>query len=140
MNLQIDSKLLEDEVPILGINEVLQLDWDDFGRLVNLEVQGYGPRMSAKKPLPPKEPLRDYWSSVKKEVFLLLCTKDRKYSKIRSQISRKGKSATLYVLSAISAWLATVIGAPLAMLTPLVAALLLAISKVGLNAWCSLKS
>jgi hypothetical protein len=139
MDLQIDTDILYAEVPILSANKMMKLDWDDFGYHMNLYVQGFGPKASAKPPVnTPAEPPKDYWSAVKREVFAMLCTKDRKYAAIRTKIKKMGREQTAFILAAISAWLATVIGAPLAMTTPLVAALLLAIAQVGLNAWCSI--
>jgi hypothetical protein len=79
---------------------------------------------------------KNYWSSVKTEVFTLLCTEDAKYSDIRDRLSKHSDIATLYILSTLSIWLSSLLGASLAIITPLVGTLLYAIAKLGMGAWC----
>jgi hypothetical protein len=83
---------------------------------------------------------RDYWSEVKKEIYLLLCTKDKKYSDIRSRFSKDSNTATTAVVSMLSAAIAAQIGVVAGIVTPLVSLLLYGILKLGLNSWCNLQS
>jgi hypothetical protein len=137
---EIDTELLVQEVPYLSMIEKQDYDWDDLGDLLNLQIQGLGPRNAA----PPDEPPmmgfqllpKDYWSSVKTEVFTLLCTEDAKYAEIRDRLSKHSGTATLYILSTLSVWLSSLLGASLAMITPLVGTVLYAIAKLGVGGWC----
>ena len=139
---KIDTKLLIEAVPYLSMIEMQDYDWDDLGKLLNLHVQGAGPRAALN--IPPDQwnyssPLlrpTDYWSSVKAEVFTLLCTDDEKYSDLRDRLSKHSDTATLYILSTISVWLSSHLTASLAVITPLVGTVLYAVSKLGIAGWC----
>lgn len=80
---------------------------------------------------------KQLWEAVKKEVFALFCTKDRKYAGIRRKIGKYKEAGTLQILTAIALWLSGIIGVAPAMLTPLVATVLYAIASMGGNAWCA---
>src|SRR5437899_10658128 len=75
---QIDTKLLIEEVPYLSMIEMQDYDWDNLGEMLNLHVQGAGPRAALKRDEWADSHLhvrpKDYWSSVKAEVFTLLRT------------------------------------------------------------------
>ncbi len=143
---KIDTNLLIEAVPYLSMIEMQDYDWDDLGKLLNLHVQGVGPRAALN--IPPNQwnqrndsilrLLRptDYWSSVKAEVFTLLCTDDEKYSDLRDRLSKHSDTTTLYILSTISMWLSSHLTASLAVITPLVGTVLYAVSKLGIAGWC----
>lgn len=142
---QIDTKLLIEAVPYLSMIEMQDFDWDELGELLNKQVQGAGPRASLKIPSdewitnyssPTWSKSKDYWSSVEAEVFTLLCTDDTKYSDIRERLSKHSGTATLYILSTISVWLSSRLGASLAMITPLVGTVLYGVAKLGIAGWC----
>jgi hypothetical protein len=139
---QIDTKLLIEAVPYLSMIEMQDYDWEELGELLNLHVQGAGP-IAGVNALPDSWKsnnirLRptDYWSSVKAEVFTLLCTDDEKYSGLRDRLSKHSGTATLYILSTISVWVSSHLGASLAMITPLVGTTLYAVAKLGVGGWC----
>ena len=46
---QIDTKLLIEEVPYLSMIEMQDYDWDNLGEMLNLHVQGAGPRAALKR-------------------------------------------------------------------------------------------
>jgi len=137
---QIDTKLLIEEVPYLSMIEMQDYDSDNLGEMLNLHVQGAGPRAALKRDEWADSHLhvrpKDYWSSVKAEVFTLLCTDDAKYSDLRDRLSKHSDTATLYILSTISVWLSSRLGASLAMITPLVGTVLYAVAKLGVAGWC----
>src|SRR5437773_11591884 len=70
---QIDTKLLIEEVPYLSMIEMQDYDWDHLGEMLNLHVQGAGPRAALKRDEWVDSHLhvrpKDYWSSVKAEVL-----------------------------------------------------------------------
>ena len=138
----IDTEALINEVPYLTMIEKQGYDWEQLGTLLNLHVQGLGPRNSAGDEPPmlgfqiaPK----DYWSSVKFQIFELLCTDNEKYAETRKRLTGHTDTATIYLLSTLSVWLATTLSTSVAMIMPLVGTVLYAIAKLGLGAWCELR-
>lgn len=61
---------------------------------------------------------------------------DKKYNKERAQLIGKVEVAKTAVVSAVSAAVATQVGAAAALLIPPVAVLLHIVGKVGIQAWC----
>ena len=135
---QIDTTRLIEAVPYLSMLETQDYDWDDLGKLLNLQVQGAGPKAALDPGHQWYSSFRptDYWSSVKAEVFTLLCTNDDKDSDVRERLSKHSDTTTLYILSTISVWLSSKLGASLAMITPLVGTVLYAVAKLGIGGWC----
>jgi hypothetical protein len=140
------SKLDETELlaacPYISILNEQKIDVDTLGYGLSLTFQGWGPRGMAGKAqnylgfltLP-----RDYWAEVKKEIYLLICTKDRKYAAIRTHFKKKSNASTTAIVGMLSATVATQIGAAAGIVTPLVALLLYGLLKVGVNSWCNLQ-
>ena len=138
---KLDEKELEQECPYISIVRVQKMDVDVVGWELSRSAQGFGIQNSARKPpagmFPPKPP-RDFWAEIKKEFYQLLCTNDRKYAKLRTQLNKKSTTATTVILSSISVEVAVHLGVTAGMLTPLIALMLYAILKLGLNSWCNL--
>jgi len=139
---EIDRNVLLEECPYLSLIEEQGMSWDEVGRLLDLHLQGAGPRASANRDtysfglqLKPKT----YWESVKKEIFTLLCTKDKKYSEIRKRLEIGTGITTIYVLSTISVWLSNLLSAQFNLIAPLVATVLYAVTQIGVSAWCELE-
>lgn len=133
---------LESECPYISIIRIQKWDIDFSGRELSLSAQGFGTQNSLRKPPPnwkPPAPPRDLWTEVKREFYLLVCTKDRKYADLRSQLDRKSRPATTTIVSMTSAAVATQLGVTAGMITPLVALALYAILKLSLNSWCNVE-
>lgn len=140
------SKLNETELiaacPYISILNEQKIDIDTLGYGLSLTFQGCGPVGTANKDqkylgfltLP-----RDYWAEVKKEIYLLICTKDRKYSAIRTRFKKKSNASTTAIVGMLSATVATQLGAAAGIVTPLVALLLYGLLTVGVNSWCNLQ-
>jgi hypothetical protein len=140
------SKLNETELiaacPYISILNEQKIDIDTLGYGLSLTFQGHGPVDMANKDqnglgfltLP-----RDYWVEVKKEIYLLICTKNRKYSAIRTHFKKKSNASTTAIVGMLSATVATQLGAAAGIVTPLVALLLYGLLKVGVNSWCNLQ-
>jgi hypothetical protein len=77
-----------------------------------------------------------YWHHVRSEFFILLCTKDTRYAALRRQLASKGKHTETAVVTTISAAVGSSIGLVAGALVPLVALCLLAVVKVGKEAYC----
>jgi hypothetical protein len=140
------SKLNEADLievcPYISILNNQKINIDALGYGLSLTFQGCGPVAKVKErenfmgflTLP-----RDYWAEVKKEIYLLVCTKDRKYSDIRNHFKKKSTTSTTAIVGMLSATVATQIGAAAGIVTPLVALLLYGLLKVGVNSWCNLQ-
>src|ERR1035437_6671259 len=51
-----------------------------------------------------------YWEQIKKEIRLLICTKDKKYTELRKHLTETGKHSKAPVVGMISATLASSMG------------------------------
>jgi hypothetical protein len=76
----------------------------------------------------------NYWARVKRELHILICTKHAKYASLRRQLG-KGKTQTAIVMS-IGATIGATIGISAAVISPFVTLGLIALVRVGKNAWC----
>lgn len=81
-----------------------------------------------------------YWDRVKKEIRLLICTKDKKYSELRKRLSDAGKHSKAPVVGMISATLASSMGVAVGVISGLVAVAIFAILQIGINAYCAAAS
>jgi hypothetical protein len=77
------------------------------------------------------------WRRVKHEMNLLLCTKDKKYAALRKQLSKEGAYTHGAIVSAIAAAVGASLGLVSGLLVPLVALMLVAMLKVGKEAYCA---
>lgn len=79
---------------------------------------------------------KDIGPRIIQEVHTLLCTDDKKYTKIREQLKGEGITSANVLVYVISNVVAIHAGMAAAICVPLVALLLAAVVKVGLAAWC----
>lgn len=75
---------------------------------------------------------------IKAEFRLLVCTNSSKYTAVRNSINKHGSSITIMAVSTIAAAIATVLGITAGVVVPIVSILLLALTSIGINAWCGL--
>jgi hypothetical protein len=140
----LDEKELRGLCPYISILEGQKMDIETIGYGLSLELQGMGMLNSADKKIQERyaelrlKP-RDYWAEVKKELYILLCTKDKKYADLRSRFSKDSGPATTTFVGMLSATIATQLGAVEGVVTPLIALLLYGMIKLGLNSWCNLQ-
>jgi phage shock protein PspC (stress-responsive transcriptional regulator) len=118
---------------ILNHRDIAELSPDELERLIKIEPvkMSRGGRVIAKK----SRRRQNYWTRVKKEIHILICTNDKKYATLRRQFT-KGKSQTALVTMICGA-IADYIGLSPAVIMPIVAVLLLSFLEVGINAYCA---
>lgn len=78
----------------------------------------------------------EYWQALKKEFRILLCTNDKKYQKLRRNLAKSHDKAQLAIVSTISAAVASSVGVIAGALVPVCAMLLIAVLKLGKEAFC----
>ena len=123
--------------PYISIIEKQGFTWDELGRQLDLEQQGFGAKASASNDRSYfKRPPMDFWSALKKELRILICTDDEKYEELRKKINENKTSVTAFTVSTISATLAPIVGTTVAALSPLVGIALYAMIILGKNTWC----
>jgi D-alanyl-D-alanine carboxypeptidase len=85
------------------------------------------------------QPRRRYWQRVKRELHILLCTNDKKYSSLRRLFGKESQNTQAFIASSITSGITPYVGggAPAAMIAPLVTLGLIALLRVGTNAWCA---
>ena len=79
----------------------------------------------------------NYWRRVKTELHILICTSDKKYAGLRSQIRKHGTTTQVALVSNVASGIALSLGFAAAALVPFVAMALLAFVQMGANAWCA---
>lgn len=82
----------------------------------------------------------DYWRSVKEEVYLLLCTDDAKYSALLGRLTTTGRVTGPVVIAMIATAVSKELGFGTTLITPFVVLCLIAVVRVGTQAWCRLAS
>ncbi len=83
-----------------------------------------------------KRPAR-LWARFKSQFHLLICTNDRRHSKLRKQMEKTGSQLQIAVTAAIGASIGPRIGVPAtAVLVPLGAICLLILAGVGKQVFC----
>ena len=78
----------------------------------------------------------EYWQRFKNEFRLLLCADDKKYASLRKELSQYGGRAQLAIVSTIAASIAASVGVTVGALVPLCAICLIAVLKMGKEAFC----
>jgi hypothetical protein len=85
----------------------------------------------------PRDIARDYWSLFKKEFHAFLCTKDKKYAALRKQLFTSASRSQVAITSTISAAISQHVGLEAGILVPFCALCLIAVLKIGREAFCS---
>lgn len=80
---------------------------------------------------------KSYWGLVKKEMHLLICTKDKKYTALRKKLNDAGRQTKTPVVALVSAALASSLGLAAGVISGLVAIALFAALQIGINAYCA---
>ena len=79
----------------------------------------------------------DYWWQFKNEFKLLVCTQDKKYQTLRKKLIKKADKSHTTIVSAIAAVVAANFGVTAGVLIPFVAMCLIAILRMGIEAFCA---
>lgn len=102
--------------------------WLSSGGLINTATFGGLPSSASNK---------NYYQCLKDELNKLICGDDT-YVEEKKQIRRKGNLINVYAASQIAIFLSPVIGVSVPILTPAIVLMLHVISKVSVNAYCSM--
>lgn len=86
-----------------------------------------------------ERPPKKYWECVKAEVFLLVCTKDNKYAKLRKQLNDSTARAQTPAVWLVASGIAATLGISAAVIAGLCAVALYGIVKVGKEAYCEVE-
>lgn len=132
----------------LTIEATALIAWD-IGAVANAEEVanfmyrgGRLPPQASTRPPPSEDrrPDRKYWEFVKTEMHTFLCTDDKKYRSLWTQITELQKKSTTAIVGLIATFLAASVGATATLLSGFVAVCLYAALKVGKEAYCSYAS
>lgn len=77
-----------------------------------------------------------YWKDLKKEFKTFICTKDKRYASLRRDLERFSRRSQTAIVSMIAAAMATYVGVAAGILTPFCALCILALMKIGKEAFC----
>ena len=78
-----------------------------------------------------------YWGKVKEEIRILLCTKNKKYSRLRTELESYGENTKHTVVALVSSAIGSSIGVASGIITGLVAIALFAVVRIGISAYCA---
>jgi hypothetical protein len=123
---------------------VLLHKWDEvWPRSINRNISDIVNWMSLQAPAPKKQPPEPkpvwsvtYWAAFKTEFLIFLCTKNRKYQGLRRQVATYGRGSQVAAVGAISAAIGANTGVAAGVLTPIVIICLIAVLKLGKEAFC----
>jgi hypothetical protein len=79
----------------------------------------------------------DYWERLKCEFKILLCTNDKKYAHLRKELGVAAKKSQTAIVSMIAAAMASAFGVVAGVLVPFCALCLVAVAKLGREAFCT---
>lgn len=102
------------------------------------------PQAMAKKPregelvemLRDNRPPKAYWECVTAEIYLLVCTNDRKYATLRKQLDDSAIRAKTPVVWLVASGVSATLGISAALIAGLCAVALYGVIKVGKEAYC----
>jgi hypothetical protein len=77
-----------------------------------------------------------YWTRLKQEFVIFLCTEDKKYADLRRKIDSAGTKSQTTIVSMIAAAVAINVGLAAGALVPFCALLMLGMVRIGKNAFC----
>jgi len=84
-------------------------------------------------------PPKKYWEQVKKEMYLLICTEDEKYIKLRKEIAKATKKSGASITAVVAATLGDLLGVEATLLTGFCAIALFGVAKIGKEAYCKIE-
>jgi hypothetical protein len=79
----------------------------------------------------------EYWDNLKVEFRILVCTKEKKYASLRRKMETAGRKSQTALVSMLAAAMATYIGVAAGVLVPFCALCLIAVLKLGKEAFCN---
>jgi hypothetical protein len=79
---------------------------------------------------------KHYWLELRREMFILICTDDKKYADLRKKIGKEGGRSETALVGLISAGIAASMGIAWGALVPFVALLLIAVARMSKNVFC----
>lgn len=84
--------------------------------------------------VPPDAP--PYWSRLKNEFRILLCTKDKRYADLRKKLEANARKSQLALVSIVAAAMGHYVGVAAGILVPFCALCLIAFLRMGREAFC----
>jgi hypothetical protein len=90
----------------------------------------------ARKSAGARRPSPNYWGRVRDEIHKLACTSDPRYASLRRELTAHSGKTQTAIVGVIAAYVASVLGLATGAVVPLVAVCLIALLRVGKNAFC----
>jgi len=139
----LDESELKYEAPSLFV-----FDEDPEGAAIFMYKEGYPApinavgddekfRKTSKAELEARPPKR-YWEQVKSEMFILICTNDKKYDSLRKSLQETTDKSTKYILASIAGAVGGVLGVEAGILSGFCAIILHSIIKIGKETYCAI--
>jgi hypothetical protein len=130
------AELLASTLTEKGLQEIVaQSAPDDLLKIFSRPLDGSFAVMSMWRRGPADEG-PGFGSKIREEMHLLICTSDRKYAKLRVEITKRARAGELVVVSTIAAVFAKNIGAAAGAMSAFIAVCLMVLLKVGKEAFC----
>ncbi|WP_299768969.1 hypothetical protein [uncultured Pseudoteredinibacter sp.] len=144
--------LLEIEFDNPDYSGVPLKEWGDLLTLSSGEFLSRGVGLAYMTPMPAKPKPNDeksemesdvnealtLWKSVAREFYKLLCTKDRKYTKLRKKLNTSANEGSKILIGAVAAAFAAEIGVAGAAIMAFCTSLVYAAIKLGIEGYCAI--
>ncbi|TRX72579.1 hypothetical protein [Carboxylicivirga sp. M1479] len=107
----------------------------DFYDVIGRQLTGEGSSKTMLLNTGPAISKSSFWDKVKKEVYIFICTSDKKYKTERNLIGKNFKEVATIIATAIAGTFSLGTGVVVGIVTNI----LISIVKVNQNAWCELQ-
>lgn len=94
------------------------------------------PKTARLRPGEEPPPIPQYWQAFRREFLIFLCTDDKKYAELKQRLASASDKSQTAVVSTIAAGVAASVGMIPALLVPVCAMCLIAVLKMGKEAFC----
>jgi hypothetical protein len=76
------------------------------------------------------------WERIQHELWVLICTKERRYGELRKRLAGEGRKAAKVIVPILAAQIGAVLGVPATAAALFVVVCLILILQIGKEVWC----
>ena len=112
-----------------------EIDFDEVAYLISKDSPIFLNSSEIQEHKNDRPPIEN-WDFVKKEFFLLVCTEDKKYLRLKEQIKNESSKSKTTILAIVSAYIGDKLGIEISGIIGFCAIFLYMLAKIGKEAFC----